>query len=437
MIIRFAGILLLIVAGLPFGGLAQQVLKLEEAITVALENNYQIRLVDNDRAIAANNVSLGNAGMLPRISADVSAAAGVQNTTQTLLSGETRALRGARNQSLAYGANLQWTLFDGFQMFTRYEQLKQLETRGEALWKAEVLKTVYAVYSIYYELARQKQLMRATETALQLSQFRLQTAEHRYQIGRASRLEVLSARVDLNADTTLLLRQQDDFYNMQAYLNELLVRDIDEEFDVVEDMVVDQYLDLDELSRAARQLNPDIRIALLDLRLAELESKRVKGQRYPVIDLSTAYTRSRSHAELGFSTESRGNGLNVGLSASVNIFNGFIQRKNERNAAIEVASAGLRVEEAEQRVEVELLTAYRTYLTQLELVRLEELNQQLAQENLDITMEKFRLGSIAPLEFREAQRNFVEASTRYSTALLQCKMAETTLKQIAGTLVLD
>lgn len=437
MIIRIAAVLVMVVGMLQFSGHAQEVLRLEDAVAIALENNYRIRLVSNDREIAANNVSPGNAGMLPSVSADVSTAAGIQNTTQTLLSGETRELEGARSQSLAYGINLRWTLFDGFQMFTRYEQLKQLEARGEALWKAEVLNTVYSVYNLYYELIRQKQLIRATETALQLSQFRLQTADNRYQIGRASKLEVLNARVDLNADTTTLLRQWDEFRTVQHYLNELMARPIDLDFDVVDDMVVDQYLDLTELRRSAAHLNPDIRIALLDLRIAELESKRIRGQRYPVAELSTAYTRSRSHAELGFSTESRSNGLNIGLSASVNIFNGFIQRKNERNAAIEVESARLRMEETDQRIDVELQTAHQTYLTQLNLIRLEEQNLQLAQENLDITMEKFKLGSIAPLEFREAQRSFVEASTRYSTALLQGKMAETALKQIAGILVFD
>lgn len=95
------------------------------------------------------------------------------------------------------------------------------------------------------------------------------------------------------------------------------------------------------------------------------------------------------------------------------------------------------VEEVSKQVEAGLTAAYRTYTTNLELVRLERSNMEIAQENLDITLEKFKLGSIAPLEFREAQRNFVDAHTRYSVALYQAKMAEIELKQIAGTLVVD
>ncbi len=416
---------------------AQEVLRLEEAIAVALENNYAIKLVANDREIAENNVTLGNAGMLPVVSADASAALSIQNTRQTLLSGEVRELSNAQNRSSSYGANLRWTIFDGFQMFTRYEQLKQLEVRGEAQLKAAILQTVSSVFSTYYELVQQKQLIVATETALELSQFRYQTAENRYQIGRASKLEVLSASVDLNTDTTNLLRQRDNFRNAQVRLNELMARDAHLEFDVVGDIDVSAFLDFGELSQSAQRLNPALKVALLDQRFAELEAKRIQGQRYPQVNLTSAYTRSNSRNPLGFSTESRNVGFNMGISASVNIFNGFIQRKNERNARIEIESAALQVEEVSKQIEAGLLMAFRTYTTNLELVRLEKANRDIAQENLDITLEKFKLGSIAPLEFREAQRNFVDASTRYSTALYQSKMAEIALKQIAGTLVLD
>lgn len=422
---------------LSFSAKAQEVLRLEDAIAIALNNNYAIKLVANDKAIAENNVSYGNAGLLPTITADASAAMSIQNTRQTLLSGEIREMNNARNRNSSYGANLRWTIFDGFQMFARYEQLQQLEARSEAQLKAAVLQTVSGVFSTYYELIQQKQLIKATETALELSQFRYQTAESRYKIGRASKLEVLSASVDLNTDTTNLLRQRDNYRNAQVRLNELMARDPHFEFDVAQDLSVNEILDFEELLGSAMQLNPSLKVALLDQRYAQLEEKRISGQRYPQVSLTSAYTRSNSRNAIGFSTESQNVGLNFGISASMNIFNGFIQRKNERNAKIEVESAALKVEEITKQIEASLVMAFRTYTTNLELVRLERKNLDIAQQNLDITLEKFKLGSIAPLEFREAQRNFVEASTRYSTALYQSKMAEIDLKQIAGTLVLD
>ncbi len=418
----------------PFLGVAQQELTLEEAVALALENNYDIRLVSKDMAIAENNVSIGNAGMLPSVSADVSSAAGIQNTTQTLLSGETRAVRGNRTRSSAYGASLDWTIFDGLQMFTRYEQLKELKALGEANLKAAILATVYDVVSSYFDLVQQQQLINATQTALDLSAFRYQTAENRYQIGRASKLEVLAASVDLNTDTTSLLRQRDQYRSTQIQLNELLARDVNTVFSVADTIIIGNDLQYETLSQLAKELNPTLQSAIVNHRITQLELKRVKGERYPVVGLSSAYTRSQSRTQLGFSTQSKNNGFSYGISASVNIFNGFQQRRNERNAEFTMEAAEIAVDKVKQNIEAQLLAAYQTYLMNLELVRLEERNKDIAQQNMDITLEKFKLGSIAPLEFREAQRNFVDASARFSTAQYQAKLAEITLNQIAGTM---
>ena len=319
-------------------------------------------------------------------------------------------------------------------MFTRYEQLEALKALGDADLKATVLVTVYEVVSGYFDLVQQRQLINATKTALELSAFRHQTAENRYQIGRAAKLEVLAASVDLNTDTTNLLRQLDVYRRTQIRLNELLARDVNTDFDVVDTIKIASDLRYETLAEQAKRLNPALQSALVNYHLSQLELKRVKGERYPVVSVSSAYTRSRSATELGFSTQSRNNGFSYGVSATMNIFNGFVQRKNEQNAELMVDAAELEMAKVADNIEAQLRAAYQTYLMNLELVRLEERNKDIAKENMDITLEKFKLGSIAPVEFREAQRNFVDASTRYSTAQYQAKLAEITLNQIAGVL---
>ncbi len=422
---------------LPFLGKSQSIMTLKEAIALALESNYDIQLVSTDVAVAENNVNIGNAGMLPTVSANVSAAAGIQNTTQTLLDGETRSVRNGESHSNAYGVSLDWTIFDGMRMFTRYEQLKALRTLGEANLQASILNTVYEVVSNYFNLVQQKQLIAATQTALELSAFRLQTAQNQYQIGRASKLEVLAARVDLNTDTTNLLRQRDLYNSTHVRLNELLGRAVDTDFGVVDTVIISRDVHYENLLLSAHNQNPTLQSAQINQRINELELKLVKGNRYPVVNVSSAYTRSRSRTELGFSTQSKNNNFNYGITASVNLFNGFLQRRNEQNAELGIESATILVDQVRKNIEAQLLTAFQTYLMNLDLVRLEGNNRAIAQENMDITLEKFKLGSIAPLEFREAQRNFVDASARYSTAQYQAKLAEISLHQIAGALKME
>ena len=104
------------------------------------------------------------------------------------------------------------------------------------------------------------------------------------------------------------------------------------------------------------------------------------------------------------------------------------------NAKILINSSELSLEKVKQDLNAQLTTAYQNYITFLDLVELEDRNVEIAKQNLDITLEKYRLGSIAPLELREAQRNAIDASNRYVEIKYQAKLAEVTLKEISGTL---
>ncbi|NEM99709.1 TolC family protein [Pontibacter burrus] len=413
---------------------AQEVLTLEEAIRITLERNYDIKLVANNLEISRNNVTTGNAGMLPVVTANVAQNNTVQNRSENRESGQVIERTGARGNTLNYGVGLNWTVFDGFGMFARYEQLKELEKLGEANLKQTILTRIADVTSVYYNLVQQQQQLNALDTAMVISRERVGTAQNRFEIGKASRLEVLNAQVDLNTDTTNILRQRELYQNTQTQLNELMARDASIRFRVADEITIDDQLNLAELSERATQQNPSLQAALINKRVAELDLKQVRANRLPTVTLNSGYNFNRSESALGFTTLATGRGLNYGITASVPIFNGFEQRRNQQNANINISSAQLEFERLNQTINTQLTTAYNTYLTSLSLVNLEGKNQEIAKRNLEITMEKFRIGSITPIEFREAQLNYVNATVRYSNAQYLAKLAEVSLKEIAGAL---
>jgi outer membrane protein TolC len=50
---------------------AQEVLTVEQAIKIGLEHNYDIQIVTREQETSENNVTLGNAGLLPSLDARV------------------------------------------------------------------------------------------------------------------------------------------------------------------------------------------------------------------------------------------------------------------------------------------------------------------------------------------------------------------------------
>ncbi len=411
---------------------AQQALSLQEAVSIALENNYQIRIQKNNVQISGNNVSRANAGMLPRAGVSINNSNSVLNTRQTQADGSVRELDGAKNSSTSYGPVLNWTLFDGFGMFATYSRLKELRQLEESLLRQRIIATVSDVVNTYYTIIRLQKSAAAADTAVAISRLRLNTAQNRYIIGKAARLEVLNAQVDLNTDTTSLLRQLDEVYNAKVALNQLLARPATSPFTVADSIRIDATLPLSELQEQATRQNPALQAAAINRQIARLQLREIKAQRYPEFSVNTGYTFTRSTSQLGYARQSRGHGFNYGFSASINIFNGFLQNKNERNAGLQIDNAQLEYSRLHQDIQARLQSAWQSYQTNLQLIELEARNEEVARQNMKITLAKYKLGSLTPVEFREAQRNLVEAKVRLSNVRYDAKLSETLLKELAG-----
>lgn len=411
---------------------AQDLLTVRDAVGIALENNYAIRLTKNVQRAAKENNTYGNAGLLPTVTGNLTQSNSVQNSNQIQNNGEERSLDNARNNSLNYGVNIGWTVFDGFGMFARMERLRELEKQGELEMKRAVLTTIGDVITMYYTILEQQNMLSALDSSIHISNERLRTAQNRFSIGKAAKLEVLNVQVNLNEDVSARLRQAETVKNLKTSLNSLLARELDIDFMVDTLVNIDGALVYTDLLDKANQFNPDLQLIVLNKRLAELDLKNVKAGRYPVVRLNTGYNFSRSESSLGFVAQSNARGLNYGVTASVNIFDGFNQRRNERIAKIQVDNASLLIEQQRLLVHTNLKTAYETYLTNLELVKLEEKNEDIARQNLTITLAKYTIGSISSVEFRDAQENFIAAISRFNTAQLQAKLSEIQLKELIG-----
>jgi len=415
---------------------AQDILTVEEAVQIALENNYQIKIAANELQIDEVSVSVGNAGMLPQVGLNLMDNNSVQYLSQTRSDGSVVESDNAKNNSLNYGIAMDWTLFDGLRMFADYEQLKETQKLGEAQLKQVILNKVGEVMITYFDLVQQKQQLTALDSTIIISEQRVDLAHNRFTIGKASKLEVLNAQVDLNTDETLMQRQKELYVNTKVQLNEYLARDLKIDFEVVPEIFVDQALQLPELETLVEKENPTLQVEQINKRISELELKQTKALRYPTIFASTGYNFGRTESSLGFTTNSNSRGWNYGFGASLNVFDGFNQNRNEKIAKIQIENTEVAIAQRTQELMSLVNTTYQTYLTNISLIELEGKNVAIAQENMEITVEKYRIGIIPTIEFRTAQLNYINAKVRHSNAKFQAKLSEIILKQLAGNLVL-
>lgn len=426
-------IFIFVLGGIVLGN-AQEILTVQDAVKIALENNYQIKTARNELKIDELGATPGQAGMLPQVGANLSDNNSIQNLSQVRNDGTVQERDNVKNSSFNYGVALEWTVFDGLRMFANHEQLKETKKLGEAELKQAILTTVGEVMITYYDLVQQQQQLSALDSTLIISEQRVELAQNRFTIGKGSKLEVLNAQVDLNTDQTLMQRQQELYKNTKIQLNEQLARDLKIDFKVIPEIFVDQKLALDDLEAKVAVENPQLQAEKINKRISELELKQIKAARYPSIFVTSGYNIGNSKSELGFATSSESKGFSYGFGASLNLFDGFNQNRNEKIGKVALENAEIAIAQQEQALTSLVNTTYQTYMTNISLMELEERNEAIAKENLDITMEKYRIGIIPTIEFRTAQLNYINASVRLSNAKFQAKLSEIILKQLAGNL---
>ena len=413
------------------------VLSLKDAVEIALKNNYHIQLSKNNTTVAQNNVTLGNAGFLPQVNGTFTTTHSIQNTTQTRSDGTVNVIHGANNASTSYGPSLNWTIFNGFGMFANYDALKQYNQLSQVQSRDTIQSTIASVIETYYNLINLNEGLKALQGAIAISRTQLRYANDKFQVGRASKLEVLNAQVSLNTDTANYLNQLQQFKAAKIQMNQLLVRNLQTNFAVGDTIIVDDKLVLGDILSKAENQNPAILSAQINKRISEINLKQVQAGRYPQVSVNSGYAISNSQTPAGFARSQDTKGFSYGLTASINIFNGFNQNRLERNARIGIDNANINYKQITLNVQAEISNLYVSYLSGLDLMKLGQSNVDVAKRNLDISLEKYKLGNITPLEIREAQRNYLDAQSKFFAAQYQSKSAEIMLKEITGSINIE
>lgn len=415
--------------------LQAQQFSLADAIKMGLEKNYDIRLARNEQEILALNHSLGNAGFFPTVSAAFDQNYANNDTRQEFLSGQTLERDNARSENTAATLGVNWTIFDGLKMFTAYEKLGEFKNKGEASLKVSIEATLANIIQAYAGLVQSKQQRLVAEKNVSISQLRLDQAQQRLQLGSGSKLEVLQAQVDLNADKANLLQLEQLEAAAAIAINELLGREATLTFEASDSLSIGDKLAFEQLRADLNKQNPNLLAAAAESRIAALSLKELNASLLPRVDLLGDYHWNRSQSEAGFLASNQNTGINYGLRASINLFNGFQLHRQRQQAKINIASAELLLEKERMMLQAALSKIYIYYTNSLDQLALEQQNLAVAEENLLVAQQKFNLGAQTSLELREAQRQLVAAETRLIEARFNAVVSRTELLRLSGNLL--
>ena len=428
-------LLSLIFFGIQVPVFSQELLTLDKAIGLVMQNNFGIIIAGNQAQMAKNDDTWGNAGFLPQVNVTGGGNLSANDTRQHYSSGQEVDKNNVSSSSLNAGIGLSWTLFDGLKMFASASRLQALAEQGELNLKIEIENTLYQLMQAYYEVVRQKQLIRASEEILSGYEEQEKISETRLAVGSGNRQELLQTKVDKNSIRSSLLLNRQALSLAKASLNLLMARPPETEFDITDSLNLISAYSKESLFKSVPERNFSLAAAGKELVASRYSIREFESQRLPKAGITAAYNFGRTENKAGFVLLNQNLGYNLGFTVSWNLFNGFNTFRQVKNARLVWRNAQQMYDYTKSAVSAGLYNSWKEFEDAREILKLEEDNILLALENREIALHRYKLGASNILELKSAQSSYESASARLVSARYNARMAEIKLMKLNGDLL--
>ena len=425
-------------------GFSQEILTKSEALKITLENNFGIKIANNNKKVAKNNSSIYNSRYLP--TATLNSGADYRRNNQKIVftdpqsgSDAERVGNGAVTKSYNASLGLNYTIFDGFGRKYNYQQLKETYNLTELQAKATIENTYLQLFTVYFQIARLAENANNLEEAITISKSRLERAKYQYQYGQSTKLELLNAEVDINNDSIILINSRQQLSNAKRQLNVILGVEKEVNYEVETEVDFNKMMNFEDLQQKTLANNSLLKQNEKNIAISEFNIKINKASYLPSLNFSTSYGFNRTENEnLVNPFGARlitSDGLNAGLNLSWNLFDGGSTKTRVANAKIALENQQIALEQQKVTISNNLKNTWENYKNQLFILKTQEKNVLTTQNNFDRTQERFKLGQVTSIEFRQAQINLINSKTALNNAKFDAKLIELQLLLLSGDIL--
>lgn len=415
---------------------AQQVLTPDEAIQLTLEHNYGIKIINNTVKVAENNTSIFNSGYLPTLTGNAGGTYNLDNTEAEFSNGNTTVLNGAESSRYNASINLNYTLFDGLGRLYNYKRLKEQYQLSELEARETIENTLLQLFSVYYSVAQLSENAATIQETFEISKDRLVRSEYQFDYGQNTKLDVLNAQVDINNDSITIVNTEQLLKNTKRDLNVILGNKLPHDFNVDTTITFLFEISKEELWTKTKANNVSLLQAEKNISISALDVKSNRSQYLPTIGLTGTYGWNKNNNNAAaFVAVSTNTGFSGGINLSWNLFDGGGTLTRVRNAKIALENQQLQKEQILIDLERNFNNAWDDYQNKILIYELQQKNIQTAENNFDRTKEKFKIGQVNSIEFRQAQLNLLNAELSKNQAKYNAKLAELVILQLSGELL--
>ncbi len=453
--------IILIIALLYSSGaaIAQQKLSLSDAIKLGLANNYDIRIEDESVIKANNNNSWGQAGRMPKVDLNVT-----QNNSTSNIDNDPQfnfgfvspgfTLNNSVSNSLVPSVNIGWTFFNGNKITITKRQLENLQRESEGNADIVVANTIQTIILGYYKVMLESERLNRFQQQLDLSRDKYEYWQLKSEVGGAVKTEVLLEEGNYLSDSTNYINQQLAYRNALRQFNFILAEsNVNTTYNFVSKLDLNWKDLVYEELEASLENNVDIKKLYISQEILNNSLGLRKADRYPVLSLNGGYRYNLGRQDLTSATSnltdangdpfqqpesatiSRNGTAYINFTLAFNLYNGGKINRAIQNATTDLEIGQIRIDKLKASVYRDLADAYDNYTIRQQAYAINKRKREAAQQNLDISTEKYRNGSINSFDFRIVQNNYLIASIQELQSIYDLVDSRVTLMRLSGGLL--
>lgn len=408
-------------------GLSQNSLTAEDAVMIALENNFQMQIAKKQIEMAHKNNSWSEAGLFPTVDLNASYGTSIIDNTNNPFT-FTPGVLASRQFNPSLNAN--WNIFSGFAVKISKQRLEQLEmqSKGNAMLIIENISS--EVLKSYYTVINQQMRLQVLEEIYKLSKTQFEYENLKSDFGQSNSLNILQLKNKLFTDSINVIQQKINIENTLRNLMILMNMDeqqiLSSEFPTLNDSlnIILPEMNQNEIINLMKSSNQNLKNQMINLELQKTTSQIQKSFLYPTISLQLGVSPSFGN----FSSISDNNGISAetqqinyfgNVSLRYNLFNNWKNKRAVEISQIQEEITAMNALEMEKQLTSNVIALYKSWEINQSLVDLSAQNIQYAKDALALGENRYALGTINSIELTLLQNNYLNSALGYYDNLFQ------------------
>jgi len=415
--------------------LSQNMLRLPDAVNLALKNSLEVQLSKN--FVETNTVlnNYGVAGGLPIVTTSIADNEQISSINQKFNTGANILRNAAAANNFSLGITGSILLYNGNRVVATKSRLATLVNQSEQLLNSQIQNIMAGVMVGYYDVVRQQSYLKTIEKSIDASNQQLEIIKTRQSVGLANNADLFQAQIDLNALLQARQSQQLTIDQAKTELLRQLSLNPDSVIIIQDTILVDKNILIADILNNLNK-NADIVAAQDKIKINELLVKETAALRYPSIRTSTGYNFTRNQAAAGQILLNQNYGPFLSLNVSIPIYNGSVNKRQQKVAEINVSNAELDKQVLIRDYHAQVVKVYQSYAITMQQLKTEQENYNLSNQLLELVLQRFKFRQATIVDVKNAQQSFEASGYRLVNLNFAAKSAEIELKRLANKLAL-